>query len=452
MIIVLYVMDSLRAEFLSCYGYEKETSPHIDELARDGVLFRNAFAQSTWTRPSGASLLTSAYPSFHGVMTRDDALSLAVPTLPELFKAQGFETLAVSAMINISPQFGFGKGFDHFVELYREETVRRKRTVIRPNQTPVCTSEDINAFLFPWLDAHAKADLFILIWSVDTHNPYYQRDRALARFYPVSDEIFWAKDIVQMQSANGVERLKALYQEMIYYNDHHLGVLVETLKRKGLYEETLFVLTSDHGESFGEHGINGHGGTPFDEQMRVPLILKFPQSQYRGQNSGLVQHIDLAPTTLQFTKSVDLPASFQGVSLLPLLQRGRRMNDFAFCETQLAPKVPRSFAVRSDRFKYIELRPGRFSLEEWKKEKESLWPESWIACKPRLLFNLEKDPEEKTNLASEEPRRVKRFHSQVQSILQANRKRSRGYRGEVPEKVDLDEEVRKQLQALGYFE
>src|SRR3990172_436138 len=120
-------MDSLRSDFLSCYGYPKETSPHIDRLAQAGVLFKNAFAQSTWTRPAGASILSSTYPSVHGVFTVEDSLHAAIPLLPGQLKRKGFETTAISSMGNISPFFGFGRGFDRFVELYKEEKLMAKR-------------------------------------------------------------------------------------------------------------------------------------------------------------------------------------------------------------------------------------------------------------------------------------------------------------------------------------
>ena len=192
MIIILYVMDSLRSDFLSCYGYPKETSPHIDQLAREGVLFKNAFAQSTWTRPSGASLLTSTYPSVNGVLTVEDLLPAAIPTLPEQLKKHGFKTIAITSMGNVSPIYGFGRGFDQYIELYREERVIEKRKKIRvksigkdqyfgvkTEHVPIATSEDINEFLFPLIEENRENHLFFFIWSLDTHHPYFHRDMEL---------------------------------------------------------------------------------------------------------------------------------------------------------------------------------------------------------------------------------------------------------------------------------
>ena len=120
MVIILYVMDSLRPDFLSCYGHRRETSPNIDSLAQDGVVFLNAFAQSTWTRASAASILTSLYPSVHGVLTLQDHFNSELDTLQGHLHSRGFETLAFTTMKNRSPYFGYHQGFEEFVEVIRQ--------------------------------------------------------------------------------------------------------------------------------------------------------------------------------------------------------------------------------------------------------------------------------------------------------------------------------------------
>jgi arylsulfatase A-like enzyme len=463
MIILLYVMDSLRPDFLSCYGYPEETSPHIDALAREGVLFTHAFAQSTWTRPSGASLLSSTYPSVHGIMTIEDELPSSIPTLPEQLRERGFLTVAISAIGNISPDFGFGRGFDHFIELYKDEALgaRRKKVTVGESdyryhfrlnleEVPICTSEDINERLAPFLPLGRERDMFLFAWSMDTHNPYFQRDSSLARFGPPSEDIYWATDLPKMNSEGDRRRLKTLYQDMIYYNDHHLGKLIEGLKRAGVYEETLFILTADHGEAFGEHGTNSHSGIPFDEQIRVPLIVRFPQGQFRGRVNDLVQHIDLVPTVLDLIRPQDKAMPWQGKSFLPLLRDRRAINGFVFTEYQLYRRIPRYLALRTADYKYIELRPGRFRIE--RSLARTVSPLVRRLFKSRMLFCLRQDPEERVNLLRSHKKVAGDLEKTLQDVLRGNARLSAALTGGKRKKARANDEVARQLKALGYFE
>ena len=457
-------MDSLRPDFLSCYGYERETSPNIDALAREGVLFESAFAQSTWTRPSGASILSSTYPSVHGVFTLDDSLHGVIPLLPGQLKMEGFETIAISSMGNISPVFGFGRGFDHFAELYKEEKLMAKRERIRvkdsswekhfkvqTDEVPIATSEDINDFLFPILETRKGKNLFIFIWSIDTHSPYFHRNGELARFC-LSDEVWSPKAIESEYTEEGMNRIKLIYEDMIYHNDYHIGLLIKKLKELNLFEQTLFILTSDHGEAFREHGFNSHGGAPYDELIQVPLIMRFPQSRFSGPISGLVQHIDVAPTILEYANVSRKGMLLQGKSLFPLLANQSKVNEFIFVETQLSKKLQKMTALRDSEYKYVEIERGEFTLREWIKEKDSLWPLVWVIFKPRLLFCVRDDPSEKMDLFRKEKKIVNRFRSQMNLIRRHNCEALNELERVGEKFVEPDEAVAKQLKALGYLD
>lgn len=461
MIIILYVMDSLRPDFLSCYGYERATSPHIDELAREGVLFANAFAQSTWTRASGASLLSSTYPSVHGLSTLRDALSVSVPVIPEMVKAAGFKTVALTTMGNISPFFGFGRGFDHFVEIYREEGVTERRRKIKfagrerrhfrtvGEDMPIVTSEDINRFLFSFLKEGLGSNLFFFVWSLDTHDPYFHRDPSLARFSS-SEEIWLTRDLKKMHSEKERESLRNMYADMIYHNDVHIGVLAKTLKELNLFDETLFILTGDHGESFGEHGANSHGGAPYEEVIRVPLIMKFPRSQFSGRVAGLVQHIDIVPTILEYAGVAGDGMQLQGKSLLPLIKNGEEVNPWVFAETQLHANLPKYICMRNHEYKYMEIRPGKFKFH--KSILQTLSPLVLSFMKKKLLFCVRDDPLEKMNVLGKHKERMKDFQQRLQSFLKDNERISRGSRKETCVNTGMNEEVAKQLKAMGYFD
>jgi len=462
MIIILYILDSLRPDFLSCYGYPKKTSPHIDTLAREGIIFTNAFAQSTWTRSSGASILSSTYPSVHGVFTVKDILPAALPTFPERLKKGGFKTIAISAIGNISTDFGFGNGFESFVELYKDQKLMEKRAridireggrkhkwIVGSDYVPICTSEDINQSLFSFLHENGGSNTFILIWSMDTHSPYFHRDPEIARSCAPSDAVWAPRELLNMHADKDLRRLKSLYEDMIYYNDYHIGALIEKLKELNLFQHTLFVLTSDHGESFSEHGVNSHGAAPYDELVRIPLIMKFPDSQFAGKVDGLVQLIDLAPTILEYLKMSENDMLIQGKSLLPMLKGQKKVNDYVFAEFQRSEGLPKYTSLRTLDYKYMEARPGKFTIK--RSMIQTISPLVRSIIRDRFLFCL-RETGEKVNLVRKEKKKAKQFQDQIKAILRENVEISRRVRKVKRGKMDVDQEVSKQLKALGYFD
>ena len=468
MFIILYIMDCLRSDFLSCYGYGRETSPRLDALAQSSVLFENAFAQSTWTKPEGASLLSSTYPSVHGVNTMSDMLPAALPVLPEVLRGMGFRTLGISTNANIAPAFGFGSGFDEFIELYKSSTLRERSLRCKLDDTelesilgldsdefPITTSEHMNECLFGMMPRNEDEDVFAFMWSIDTHDPYFQRDKALARFSEPSEETLWVKDTQRMRGSKNIGRLRALYEDMVYYNDYHLGLLVDELKRRNLFDRTLLVVTGDHGEAFGEHGVNSHAGLPYDEQIKVPLIMKFPGSLFGGTRvDALVQHIDIGPTVLDFVKKEEKNALLQGRSLLPLLKGGEKINDFVFVETQRPKNATHNYAaIRTQDYKYIDFFPlenrPAFTVKSVLERLVKRVTEGKIE---KRLFSLATDPAEHRNIYRKRKDKADEFAGQIRKVLEENRAIAENYKESARREVKLDDETAKQLKALGYFE
>jgi arylsulfatase A-like enzyme len=441
-------------------------------LAKEGVLFTHAFAQATWTRPSGVSILSSTYPSVHGVNGMHDVLPIHLPTIPHHLKKLGFRTIAVSSMGNISPHFGFGKGFDIFIELYKEKKVveRRRKVIIRnpqwephfgtaENFVPIATSEDINEFILPLLIQYRNDHIFIFIWSLDTHMPYFHRDMRLAQFH-LQDDIRVAEEIDAATSPNEMDLFVRLYEDMIVYNDYHFGFLIEKLKEYGLYEETFLVITGDHGEAFGEHGATSHGRVPHDEQIRVPLIMKFPFSQFTGEVSSIVQHIDIVPTMLDHLGMTSGNMLMQGKSVMPTL-RGKqvRVNEYAFAEF-LHRDFPSYVALRTESHKLIGVRRREITFRKWFKEREKLWPSRWFVYKPVYFFDIKNDPSEKENILVKEKEIAYQSYFLLKSVIRDNarlRRKLRKNRKDIEnlnkeKEVEIDTQVARQLKALGYFE
>ena len=466
--IILYVMDSLRPDFLSCYDYHKKTSPNIDKIAEDGVVFENCFAQSTWTRPSGASILTSTYPSVHKVITTNDILTDKIPTLPTFLEKKGFKNIAISAMGNISPSFGFGNSFDHFVELYKENGVIKKRVSFenkgfwrshfKSDYVSIATSEDANDFLFPLLENYVDENVFVLIWSIDTHNPYFHREPRLARFCKETKPAFWDEGFFHKEIYNRIwpkhrriEQRRLLYEDMIYYNDYHIGILTDRLKKLKQYDNTLLIITSDHGEGFGEHDLLAHAGVPYEEQIKVPLIIKFPMSENRGRIKSLVQHIDIMPTILEY---LDLKENdiIQGKSIITLISdEKKRINDFIFCETKLHSKFPKYVSVRNNDYKYIKIEMPKFKFE---------WSLKYLRRRRRLrkickgeemLFFIKEDKDERKNVIELYPNKVDELKSSLNSFSEDNKDISLKLNIDRHTR-EVDKTVKKQLRALGYID
>lgn len=462
MIVILYVMDSLRPDFLSCYGHATPTSPNIDALGRDGIIFRNAFASSTWTRPSAASILTSLFPSVHGVSCLDDALPDSVPYLPEFLRKNGIRTAAISAIGQVSTDFGFGRGFDDFVELYKDQRIVEKREKISFEKSgwarrdfhasgdfvTLATSEDINEAIFPFLENTNEHDLFVFAWSMDTHDPYCHRDMGLARFNPSSTICFY-REIKEARSEESISNYKSLYEDMIYYNDHHLGRLIERMKGLGLYDDALFILTADHGEAFGEHGFTGHAGPPFDEMIRVPLVIKFPGSKWRGEAADLVQHIDIFPTIVDCFGLREEGRPIQGKSLNGLAGDGRALRDFVFAENQPLKDELRYTSVRTATHKYIEMAAG---TPRWGKVLRNIRQRLfWLVVKPRSLFSLRDDPLEQLNLFRRQKKLAACLRALMKRTMRENRKASTGAKNKKGQH-EVDGRVAEQLRAMGYFD
>lgn len=252
--VILISIDTLRSDRLSCYGYKYKTSPHIDKLAEEGVLFENIYAQSPWTLPSHMSILTSLYPSVHGVQTTDDSLSGDFITLAEVLKNNGYYTAAFVDASFVSAKYGFNQGFDIYDDSGGRIKVINKKAI-----------SFIEKFCATRKSPQSKFFLFFHVF--DVHGPYKPPESYRNLFYNGKDP--YDKDNHSMNLVKQMPQLKyqefgeitdinyvrALYDSGIRYVDDQLEELFKRLKDLGIYDETLIVFTSDHGESLFEHEI-----------------------------------------------------------------------------------------------------------------------------------------------------------------------------------------------------
>jgi arylsulfatase A-like enzyme len=330
--VLIYLVDCLRADHVGAYGYPRPTTPAIDQLARDGVVFETAQACASWTKPAVGCLFTGLYPVFHGARTVDDALDPGAPTLAEAFRAAGYATAAWIANPFVSaPAFGLTRGFHRVVQAVD------KPAAVNINDLPADAAL-ITRRVLPWLAANGDRRFFAFLHSLDLHAQYRRR--------PPFDRVFLSRD--RKRDARQVD----LYDNELAANDHEIGLLLGALKRLRLYDRTLIVVTADHGEEFGEHGFTRHGHTLHQGLLHVPLVLKLPRSAQAGRRvAPVVSAVDLAPTLLELA---GLPPAqgLQGESLVPLLE-GRTLAERAVFAEQLSPRES-LYAGRRGRFKYVQ--------------------------------------------------------------------------------------------------
>lgn len=343
--VIFISCDTLRADHLSCYGYERETSPNLDMFRKDAVLFENAMCTVAWTLPSHVSMFTGLYPKNHGV-TRTTYMPEQIETLAEKLGGAGYLTAAYTGVEGyLSTIYGFSHGFDVYntPNLYRDV-------------------EDTLALTHAWLDKHQRDSFFLFMHNFDIHAKSSDDSEGASDLFaklpyhpPRADQVHFAKGLpvplpLQFKDSriptgarflelgtfgkmkfdeDVIEYLVALYDDGIRYVDSELEKLFDSLKERGLYDKALIVVTSDHGEEFGEHDSYSHTQI-YQETHHVPLLIKFPEGKYAGDSvSSVVSLTDLYPTILDVV-GVEAPPGLDGESLIGLIEGTATPRDKAY--------------------------------------------------------------------------------------------------------------------------
>jgi arylsulfatase A-like enzyme len=430
--VLLVSIDTLRADHLGSYGYARETSPFLDGVAESGVRFDTAFSTSSWTLPAHGSLLTSRLPHGHGADHAGARLHASVPTLAEVLRGAGYRTAAVVSWFYVSRRYGFDRGFEHF-----EERLPEAESLAESARA----AEVVDAAM-RWLDT-ADEPFFLFVHIFDPHIHYDPPEPFASMFDPdyegsidgrletlrpyISGRGAAAKTLAQRDR----DHVEALYDGEIRYVDAQLERLFSGLDA-GVRARTLTVVTSDHGEEFGEHGsMEGHQWTLYDEVIRVPLLLRGPGVE-AGVVDALVSTLDIAPTLLDLL-GVAAPDSFAGHSLRPLLADGAPVRELVFAETR---RMNRRFALRDPRRKLVYTQPGRTPFGE-------------PIQGGFELYDLVSDPAEQRNLWPEERLTARPLVADLEAFM-AQIGRDSG--APPPDRVEFGRDERDRLRALGYLE
>jgi arylsulfatase A-like enzyme len=345
--VLVVVVDTLRADHLPLYGYRRSTSPNLDALAKRGVVFDNDIAPSSWTLPSHASMLTGRYPHDHGV-DHEVRLGAQYPTLPEVLEQHGYRTGGFSAnLFYFTRRAGLGRGFVHFCDYFYSVEDMFFRTLwgrvlnrYLPNSDvvneylPRKSAREVNREVLDWIDHDRDRPFFAFINYFDVHGPYMVRSPARQMFFgtqtkdtpPVIDRRIdrdhdpYLFRLSRMPAVEFQHQIDA-YDGAIHEVDQQFANLFSELQKRGLTENTLVVITSDHGESFGDHGLLEHWNALYRELIQVPLIYYWPGKIPGGVRiSKTISGASLPATVLDLV-GIKSDASFPVPSVAQLWQR-----------------------------------------------------------------------------------------------------------------------------------
>jgi arylsulfatase A-like enzyme/Flp pilus assembly protein TadD len=325
-------MDTVRADRLGSYGSRRGLTPNLDAVAKQGIVFDHAYAQAPLTPVTHASILTGTYPPFHKVQDFGSRLGPSLPYLPELLRSQGYRTGAFVSSIVLDPRNGFAPGFERGFDVFDAGFRRRQKGDDRYKS--VERRADITvARAMEWLQEGKAAPFFLWVHVWDAHEPYDPPAPYKARFP------------------------SAPYDAEIAYMDAMLGKLFSDLRAKGLFDDALIVILSDHGEGLGGHGEKSHGIFLYDETIHIPLLVKLPGGKSAGQRvKTRVGQVDVAPTILEAAR-IPAPGTMHGDSLIRLATEKSARDRPTFAETQYSRRAfgwsPLA-AVRTDRYLFIQ--------------------------------------------------------------------------------------------------
>ncbi len=436
--VIFVTVDTLRADHLGCYGYVRDTSPRLDRLAAESVRFDQAIVQWPKTGPSFASMLTSTYGHFNGLIRHGrKPVSEKLLLLAELMKEHGYRTAAIVTNPNVAARYKFDQGFDHYREIWREDPAQDGETVtLRAVQWLERNKEDRPFFLWlHYVDPHAKYAPPAPYHEMFVGDPHYDPGWRVPLGTELKADIGSIPIASQLPGRDEIAYYVAQYDAEIRYVDAQIGRVLDALQALGLYENSLIVFTSDHGESLGEHNyFFEHGRLPYDTCARVPLFLRLPGGAEAGRVvERPVELIHLVPTILELAALPPHPEA-QGRSLVPLLYgRDDPLPEWAFTESGYEQDYQRAMRNATWKLIYVPSAADRAIMQGTLFE----------------LYRIAEDPGELRNLVNEEPALARELQQRLLAWVEASRT---GARLPEAETFDLDPAGQEALRSLGYVE
>lgn len=447
-------IDTLRADHVRAYGYERSTSPNLDRLAREGALFETMVAESSWTLPSHTTLFTGRSSRVHGVVHDGAKLGPQHPTLAERLRRAGYRTEGIASAPYLHPIFGFDRGFERYRVLgetvYDLEGFSRRRQATDPTwrrrsqehdlaSHRTVTSPDLVSHVGEALERLQDEPFFLFVHFFDAHFDYTPPEDYWRRFDPDYDGDFdpvgFATNpkVYPGMPREELEHVVARYDGEILWTDEHVGRVLDALDERGLSDRTLVVVVSDHGEEFFEHGRVGHRRTLFDEQLLVPFLMRLPGRIPAGRRLAMqTRMIDVLPTVLDLLELPPEPEDM-GRSLLPYLLGHEPEEDL--------PAL--SYLRLPTRYSLVSLRRPEWKLVVRKGERAG------VPDRARF-YDLTADPDEREfrvepEALAEALRELEALSAEEAAVLERT-----GGSGSLA--VELPDSMRRALEALGYVQ
>lgn len=447
--VILVSLDTLRADHLGTYGYPRQTSPHIDTLARDGIQFNQHYSTAPWTLPAHMSLFTSQPVSRHKVHQQHQRLNREIITLAEVLKTHGYVTGAFTGGGYVGSAFGFDRGFD----FYQDRGLRGYKA-----------AEHLFTRTSDWIIENRKNRFFLFLHTYQIHGPYttpapfntafLNQDHAWKKIN-INAHLGGLKGIYKPLPDHERENIIALYDAEIRYTDEILiGPLIRLLQAVGLYDRTLIVLTSDHGEEFYDHGAWIHGQTLFNELIRIPLIIKKPfQEDGGGIRDDPAAITDITPTILEQLgiRASSMTRGFEGADLFNTSFRKAHHPRTLISEIYRSRRLPPPFPGADERLQQVSVVEYPFKLNIVLNYMIRFFyyspPPPFRTETIVELYDLVQDPLEKDDIAAGNPEVVQRLWRKLELNFQRGIEDTRS-----SNIFSKDDALRRRLRALGYIE
>lgn len=445
----------MRAKDMSCYGYDKTTTPHINDFCNDSIFYKNAVSPAIWTIPSHASLFTGTYPSVHGALNLHRYLDEKLMTLSEVLSLAGYDTLSFSnnGFISIK-DFGLSRGFK---VSEGQPYPKRKIARVMPNFVKWtkgaldCGASVTNNYVKSFITKRKKTDkpFFMFLNYMEAHAPYENVPRKYLKLFVNKTERSRIKTLNQdrqkylTRSIDMTEEdfilLRMLYNAQIAYLDYKVSELLAFFKQQDIYNNSLILLTSDHGDMIGEHNLMHHSYCIYDELIKIPIILKLPDTINRGRIiDSQASLINVPPTIMSLLgikneiflnqmQEESLPIGNGDVDYKYVFSECERpKNEFknTYPDFDFSVYDKQFLTVRSKQYKYI-----------------------WSSDKQHELYNIQNDPNEQSNLISKEAGVAKDLEKELFIWYDSFEKVDM----EKEKNMNLDEDIKEKLKALGYF-
>ncbi len=436
--VVLITVDTLRADRLSAYGYDRPTSPRIDRLASEGALFEKAFAQRGLTWPSLSSIMTSRYPRDHGVRDNGQWLAKSKLTLAEILNQADFRTAAFLTNMTNAPN----RGFEH-KEVFPVDAPEADRD--RPTDT-LATEAAVR-----WLEATGESRFFLWLHLLAPHASYAPptefENLFLEGLTPVSgdmDDLWRITSGDRQASAEELASIQALYDAEIAFTDHLVGLVLDRLDEMGLADTTMVILTADHGEElYQRHKYFFHQCSVYDSVLQLPLIVRYPQQIEPNQRiQATIQSLDFAPTILEIL-GISIPPDFKGRSLVSMMTQTEAAGTPARKATagvtfaELGPEIE---SVRTSKWRLV-LNPNQARVQAGRGEAGR----SCYMVGKAELYDLRVDPNEQVNVISQHPEVAAELTEMLRAWHQTTPETE-------PGDGSVHEETLRELRALGYVQ